>query len=86
MRFGGLVFRAHDPLWSWIPLSGEGVRGHGGHFNQRGTPSLSTSLAVLTAIREAQPLGRSIQAFSLCASEFDAEPVFDALDEKTRDH
>ena len=57
MRFQGLVYRAHNPEWSWTPLSGEGARRHGGRFNRRGVPALYTSLSPLTAIREAQPLG-----------------------------
>ena len=81
MRFRGLVYRAHNPQWSWAPLSGEGARRHGGRFNRRGIPALYTSLTPLTAIREAEPLGRPMQPLTLCAYEVDAAPVFDALDE-----
>ena len=84
MRFRGLVYRAHNPQWSWTPLSGEGARRHGGRFNRRGLAALYTSLTPLAAIREAQPLGRPMQPLTLCASEVDAEPVFDALDEARR--
>ena len=81
MRFRGLVYRAHNPQWSWTPLSGEGARRHGGRFNRRGVPALYTSLSPLTAIREAEPLGRPMQPLVLCAYDVDAEPIFDALDE-----
>ena len=84
MRFRGLVYRAHNPQWSWTPLSGEGARRHGGRFNRRGVPALYASLDPLTAIREAQPLGRPMQPLTLCAYEVDAEPVLDALDEESR--
>ncbi|MYE00780.1 MAG: RES domain-containing protein [Alphaproteobacteria bacterium] len=84
MRFQGLVYRAHNPQWSWTPLSGEGARRHGGRFNRRGVPALYTSLAPLTAIREAEPLGRPMQPLTLCAYEVDAGPVFDATDERER--
>ena len=84
MRFRGLVYRAHNPQWSWTPLSGEGARRRGGRFNRPGVPALYTSLAPLTAIREAQPLGRPMQPLTLCAYEVDAEPVFDAMDAKSR--
>ena len=84
MRFQGLVYRAHNPQWSWTPLSGEGARRHGGRFNRRGVPALYTSLAPLTAIREAEPLGRPMQPLTLCACEVDAEPVFDATDGRER--
>ena len=84
MRFRGLVYPAHNPQWSWTPLSGEGARRHGGRFNQRRLPALYTSLIPLAAIREAQPLGRPMQPLTLCAYEVDAEPVLDALDEERR--
>ena len=84
MRFQGLVYRAHNPEWSWTPLSGEGARRHGGRFNRRGVPALYTSLSPLTAIREAQPLGRPMQPLTLCAYEVDVEPVFDAEKEEPR--
>ena len=80
MRFQRLVYRAHNPQWSWTPLSGEGARRHGGRFNRPGTRALYTSLSPLTAIREAQPLGRPMQPLTLCAYDVDAKPVFDALD------
>ena len=84
MRFRGLVYRAHNPQWSWTPLSGEGARRHGGRFNRRGLAALYTSLTPLSAIREAQPLGRPMRPLTLCAYEVDAEPVFNALDEARR--
>ncbi len=65
-------------------MSGEGAGRHGGRFNRRGVPALYTSLSPLTAIREAQPLGRPMQPLTLCAYEVDAEPVFDALDYEQR--
>lgn len=84
MRFSGLVYRAHNPQWSWTPLSGEGARRHGGRFNRPGVPALYTSLAPLTAIHEAQPLGRPMQPLTLCAYEVDVEPVFDTTDTNSR--
>ena len=84
MRFRGVVYRAHNPQWSWAPLSGEGARRRGGRFNRPGVPALYTSLTLLTAIREAQPLGRPMQPLTLCAYEVDAQPVFDSRDEAER--
>ena len=84
MRFRGVDYRGHNPQWSWAPLSGEGARRHGGRFNRRGVSALYTSLTPLTAIREAQPLGRSMQPLTLCAYEVDAEPVFDSRDAAER--
>ena len=84
MQFQGLVYRAHNPEWSWTPLSGDGARRHGGRFNRRGVPALYTSLSPLTAIREAQPLGRPMQPLTLCAYEVDVEHVFDSEDGEQR--
>ena len=84
MRVRGVVYRAHNPQWSWTPLSGEGARRHGGRFNRRGVPALYTSLSPLTAIREAQPLGRRMQPLTLCAYEVDLDPAFDSLDQAAR--
>ena len=84
MRFQGRVYRAHNPQWSWTPLSGEGARYHGGRFNRRGIPALYTSLNPFTAIREAVPLGRRMQPLTLCAYEVDTEPVIDAQNEYQR--
>ena len=79
MRFQGVVYRAHDPRWSWTPASGEGARLYGGRFNRIGVPALYTALSPMTALREATPLGRPLQPILLCAYEVDAEPIFDSL-------
>ena len=85
MRFRGLVYRAHNPRWTWNPTSGEGARRHGGRFNRIGVPALYTSLSPVTAIRESSLLGRPLQLITLCAYDVDAEPVFDALDPSQRE-
>lgn len=84
MKFQGVVYRAHNPLWSWAPTSGEGARLHGGRFNRAGVPTLYTSLSPVTALREASSLPRPLQPILLCAYRVDAEPVFDALDASQR--
>ena len=84
MRISGFAYRAHNRLRPWAPLAGEGARLHGGRLNRPWIPALYTSLAPLTAIREAQPLGRPIQPLTLRAYEVDAEPVSDGLDRAAR--
>ena len=44
----------------------------------------SILLSPLTAICEAQPLGRRNQPLTLCAYEVDLDPVFDSLDRAAR--
>lgn len=53
MKFAGTAYRAHDPRWSWTPLSGEGARLHGGRFNMPGVPALYLALDFATAVVEA---------------------------------
>ena len=52
MRFVGEAFRAHDPAWSWTPLSGAGAALKGRRFNWRGLETLYLSLSYTTALRE----------------------------------
>lgn len=79
VRFEGQVYRALNPRWAADPLSGEGVRLHGGRFNRRGTPALYTSLSPVTAMREAQQAG-GFQPITLVAYRLSASGVFDGTD------
>ena len=85
MRYQGIVYRAHDPRWHWLPTSGEGARLHGGRFNRIGVPALYTSVSQVTALREASPIKLRVQPLLLCSYEVDAAPVFDTLDPAQRD-
>jgi RES domain-containing protein len=82
IRFQGPVYRAHNPEWSWDPLSGAGAERDGGRFNRRGIAALYTSLDVLVAFREASPLGAPVHPVTLCQYEVDCEDVFDTRDPK----
>lgn len=78
MRFVGAVYRAHNPEWAFDPLSGEGARLYGGRFNAKGVAALYTALDVLTAVREASPLGAPFQPMTLCQYDVDCDDVVDA--------
>jgi RES domain-containing protein len=52
VRFKGAAYRAHNPRWSWDPLSGEGARIHGGRFNPKGVAALYLSCDWSTAVLE----------------------------------
>ena len=85
MRFRGLAYRAHDPRWSFKPLSGEGAAIHGGRFNPKGTPALYVSLDPITAIKEAaQRFAHKFEPSVLCAYEIDCEDIVDLRDEEKR--
>lgn len=85
MKFQGLAYRAHDPRWSFKPLSGAGAAVHGGRFNPKGTPALYLSLDPMTAIKEAaQGFARKFEPYVLCTYEIDCEDVIDLRGEEER--
>jgi RES domain-containing protein len=78
VRFRGICYRAHDPRWSFQPLSGEGAAIHGGRFNPQGVPTLYLSLRIETAIKEAnQGLAFKIEPCVLCAYAVDCTDIVD---------
>jgi len=78
LRFRATCYRAHDPKWSFKPLSGDGAAIHGGRFNPKGVPALYLSLSIETAIREAnQGFAFKIDPYVLCSYEIDCEDVID---------
>lgn len=86
-RFTGRVFRAHNPRWSFTPLSGDGAALHGGRFNLDGTPALYTSLRMETAWLEAQQgFPFKPQPLTICGYDVDSEPVLDLTDPSNLDN
>lgn len=79
MHFTGLLYRAHNPVWSRTPLSGEGAARFGGRFNRIGRPALYTSLAPETALREANQVG-TLQPTTLVAYQADIGALLDGRD------
>lgn len=79
--FDGLVYRAHNPRWTYLPSSGEGAARHGGRFNRRGLPALDTSLDITTAWLEAQQgFPFKAQPMTLVAYPVQCEPIADLTD------
>lgn len=84
MRFRGTVFRAHNPRWSFAPLSGEGAARYGGRFNPVGIPALYTSLRMETAWAEAQQgFAFKAQPLTICAYHVDCADIADLTDPQT---
>ena len=77
-RFRGLCYRAHNPAWSFSPISGDGAKRHGGRFNPKGVHALYTSLSELVALAEYQQgfLHRP-QPTTLCTYEIDCVDIVD---------
>nr|WP_269747071.1 RES domain-containing protein [Elstera litoralis] len=81
MRFIGTCFRAHDPRWSFAPLSGAGAAQKGGRFNPVGCAALYLSLDLTTAILEAsQGFSFKVPPLTLVSYTIDCEDIHDLTD------
>lgn len=81
MHFQGLAYRAHNPYWSFDPLSGEGAKLHGGRFNPQGMPALYLALSPTVALAEYnQGFPHRPQPITLCAYEVDCADIIDLDD------
>jgi RES domain-containing protein len=75
------AWRAHDPRWSFDPVSGTGAAIRGGRFNAKGTPALYLSLDPITALAECtQGFSQRMQPLTLCEYDVDVEPLADLTD------
>ena len=77
--YRGPLYRALNPVYARMPLSGRGAELYGGRFNPKGTPALYSALDPVTALREANQVG-SLQPTILVSYRADIAPVFDALE------
>jgi len=85
LRFAGRCYRAHDPAWSFTPLSGAGAAITGGRFNRKGEPALYLSLDVMTSFGECtQGFTKRLQPLTMCEYDVDCEGVADLRDDAAR--
>jgi RES domain-containing protein len=78
LRLQATCYRAHDPKWSFDPVSGNGAAIYGARFNPKGTPALYLALTMETAIKEvSQGLGYRINPCVLCRYDVDCADVVD---------
>jgi RES domain-containing protein len=78
VRFEGTCYRAHDPGWSFKPLSGDGAAIRGARFNPRHMPALYLALGVMTAIKEAnQGFAHKIERCVLCSYDVACDDIAD---------
>ncbi|MCR4377679.1 MAG: RES domain-containing protein [Rhodospirillales bacterium] len=78
IHYQGVVYRAHNPRWSYDPTSGKGAARHGGRFNPRGAKALYTSEDFNTAVLEAQQgFALKFQPLTICAYNIDCTDVVD---------
>lgn len=75
---GAVVYRAHNPRWSFAPDSGAGAAKHGGRFNRPGVPALYTSSSYELAITEAhQGLPFKLQPLTIVSYTVDHDSLLD---------
>jgi RES domain-containing protein len=78
LRFAGRCYRAHDPAWSFTPLSGAGAAITGGRFNRKGEPTLYMSLDVMTSFGECtQGFSARLLPLTMCEYDVDCEHIAD---------
>ncbi len=78
MRFTGECFRAHDPNWSWTPLSGAGAALRARRFNWPGLETLYLSLSYPTVFREVSSgFAHRLTPYVLCSYDVDCEDIAD---------
>jgi RES domain-containing protein len=86
LRFIGTCYRAHDPRWSFKPLSGEGAAIRGARFNPKGVPALYLALTIMTAVKEAnQGFAHRINPCVLCSYDLDCDDIVDLRTAADRD-
>ncbi len=84
IEYSGIVYRAHHPMWSYKPLSGEGAKKHGGRFNRPGNAAFYTSLDPTTAWMEAQQgFPFKPQPLTLVAYQVNCADLIDLTQPKT---
>ena len=85
MRFTGEGFGAHDPAWSWTPLSGAGAALKGRRFNWPGLETLYLSLGVTTVFREVSGgFAHRLAPYVLVSYDIDSEDIVDLRTEADR--
>ena len=76
-RYDGPLYRALNPVYARMPLSGRGAELYGGRFNPKGTAALYTALDPAGALREANQAGH-LQPTILVSYQADLGPIFDS--------
>jgi RES domain-containing protein len=81
----GECFRAHNPNWSWRPLSGAGAALKGRRFNWPGLETLYLSLSFTTVFREVSGgFAYRLTPYVLCSYDVDCEDICDLRTDASR--
>ncbi len=86
MNFRGRAYRAHDPRWSFAPISGRGAAITGGRFNVKGQEALYLSLSPITALAECtQGFAARMLPLTLVEYDVDCADIIDLTDAAMRE-
>lgn len=80
-----VVFRVHQPKWSFAPTSGAGAGAHGGRANRPGVNALYLSLELETALAEYQQLDALLPPGLMVSYNLSVESLVDFRGGFTRD-
>lgn len=79
--FKDIVYRSHDPRWSFEPTSGEGAARYGGRYNPKGQVALYLSLSQVGALVESQQgFPKRAHPKLLCSYDVDMQSIIDLTD------
>jgi len=85
LKFSGRCYRAHDPAWSFSPLSGAGSAFTGGRFNRKGEPTLYLSLDIMTSFGECtQGFTKRLPPLTMCEYDVVCEGIADLRNDAGR--
>lgn len=85
MRWQGVCFRAHNPMWAWAPTSGDGAAIRGARFNPAGIPALYLALTLEGMFVEmGHGFGHVFDPLTICSYTVDAEDIVDLRTDTAR--
>lgn len=86
MKWQGVGYRAHDPAWTWQPLSGDGAAAKGGRFNPVGVPALYLALTIEGMFLEtSHGFAHRFDPLTVCSYDVDVDDLVDLRTETARD-
>ncbi|GLS23344.1 hypothetical protein GCM10007874_63640 [Labrys miyagiensis] len=78
MRWQGICYRAHNPMWAWAPISGAGAAIRGARFNSLGIPALYLALTMEGMFLEmGHGFGHLFDPLTICSYTVDCEDIVD---------
>jgi RES domain-containing protein len=85
VRWQGVCYRAHNPMWAWAPTSGDGAAIRGARFNPVGVPTLYLALTLEGMFLEmGHGFGHVFDPLTICSYAVDMEDIVDLRTDAAR--